>query len=286
MNLKNTSLSIPLYESLIIVIFTNMTDKNTLQKFDEFVDLVKTLRKECPWDREQTHKSLRICLIEEAYEVLESIDNGDQNELKKELGDLMLQVIFHSILGEETGDFTLADILELETEKLISRHPHVFGDVKLSTSESVKANWEKLKMKEGRTSALQGVPAELPALLRAYRIQDKASKTGFDWKESEPVFEKIKEELSELKENIDNNTPIEMIEDEFGDVLFSIVNYARFLKINPEDALRKTISKFTKRFTEMEVIAKTVLKKDLNEMSLEQMDEIWNSIKIKHIKQN
>ena len=262
-----------------------MTDKNTLQKFEEFVDLVKTLRKECPWDREQTHKSLRICLIEEAYEVLESIDNGDQNELKKELGDLMLQVIFHSILGEESGDFTLAEILQLETQKLISRHPHVFGDVKLNSSESVKQNWEKLKMKEGRTSALQGVPPELPALLRAYRIQDKASKTGFDWKESEPVFEKIKEELQELKDNIDSNTPIEMIEDEFGDVLFSIVNYARFLKINPEDALRKTISKFTKRFSEMEVIAKTEMKKDLNEMTLEQMDEIWNSIKAKKLKQ-
>ena len=260
------------------------TDKDTLDKFKEFVDVVYRLRKECPWDKEQTHQSLRRCLLEESYEVLEAIDKNDKIELKKELGDLILQVIFHSILGEETGDFTLKEVLEGETAKLIYRHPHVFAKEENNendiNSAQVKTNWEKLKMKEGRESVIDGVPAELPALFKAYRIQEKASKIGFDWKEKEPVYNKILEEVNELKENIEAGKPHEDIEDEFGDVLFSIVNYARFINVNPEDALRRTIEKFSSRFREME---KGFIDegRDIHSLTLEEMDDRWNKIKKK-----
>ena len=250
----------------------------TLLEFNKFVEIVKILRHECPWDREQTHESLRRCLMEEAYEVLEAIDSGDMTELKKELGDLMLQVVFHSVMAEETRDFNLADVMKEEREKLIARHPHVFGDIKVSGTEEVKANWEKLKLKEGRESSLDGVPEELPALLKAFRIQEKASKVGFDWKESEPVFNKILEEIEELKENVEEGKSKEEIEDEMGDVLFSIVNYSRFLKVNPEDALRGTIRKFTRRFKEIEKYAREE-GKIMENMSLEEMDAIWNKVK-------
>jgi len=253
-------------------------DKVLAEKFIGFVNIVKRLRSECPWDKEQTHESLRRCLLEESYEVLEAIDNNDMPELRKELGDLMLQVVFHGIMGEESSAFDLISVLDAETEKLISRHPHVFGDVKVSGSDEVKTNWEKLKQNEGRTSVLDGVPKELPALFRAYRIQEKAAKTGFDWKDVSPVYEKILEEISELKYNIESSTSQEKIEDEFGDVLFSIVNYARFIKINPEDALRKTIEKFIFRFQKIEEYAR---KNDLvlDDMTLEEMDEVWVRVK-------
>jgi MazG family protein len=253
-------------------------DKLLAEKFIEFVNIVRRLRVECPWDKEQTHKSLRRCLLEESYEVLEAIDNSDMNELRKELGDLMLQVVFHGIMGEETSSFNLVNVLESETEKLISRHPHVFGDVKVSGSEEVKTNWEKLKQKEGRVSVLDGVPKELPSLFRAYRVQEKAAKVGFDWKDVKPVYAKILEEISELKENIENAASQDMIEDEFGDVLFSIVNYARFIKINPEDALRKTIEKFIFRFRKIEDYAREN-KLVLDDMTLEEMDEVWVRVK-------
>ena len=249
-----------------------------LLEFNKFVEVVRILRKECPWDREQTHESLRRCLMEEAYEVLEAIDSGNRTELKKELGDLMLQVIFHSIMAEETKDFNLADVMRGEREKLIARHPHVFGDTKVSGTEEVKANWEKLKLKEGRKSSLDGVPEELPALLKAFRIQEKASKVGFDWKDSQPVFNKILEEIEELRENVEEGKSMEKIQDEMGDVLFSIVNYSRFLKINPEDALRGTIRKFAGRFKEIEKYAKSK-GKSMEDMSLEEMDEVWNRVK-------
>lgn len=257
-----------------------MTEKDKLlaEKFIEFVNIVRKLRVECPWDKEQTHKSLRRCLLEESYEVLEAIDNGDMNELRKELGDLILQVVFHGIMGEETSAFNLVDVLESETGKLISRHPHVFGDVKVTGSEEVKTNWEKLKQKEGRVSVLDGVPKELPSLFRAYRVQEKAAKVGFDWKDVKPVYAKILEEITELKENIENAASQDMIEDEFGDVLFSIVNYARFIKINPEDALRKTIEKFIFRFQKIEDYAKEN-KLVLDDMTLEEMDEVWVRVK-------
>lgn len=248
------------------------------KEFIKFVEIIKKLRTECPWDKEQTHASLRRCLLEESYEVLEAIDNNNLEELKRELGDLLLQVVFHTTISEERNEFTLSDVIKLENDKLIARHPHVFGDVKVKGSDEVKTNWEKLKSKEGRESTLDGVPKELPALFRAYRIQEKASKVGFDWDDEKPVYQKILEEINELKNNIDSGTEKEKVADEFGDVLFSIVNYARFLKINPEDALRKTIEKFVKRFQRIEEFAKSKNRK-LEEMSLEEMDKIWNKVK-------
>lgn len=247
-------------------------------EFIGFVEIVKRLRNDCPWDKIQTHLSLRRCLLEETYEVLEAIDENNTDELKKELGDLLLQVVFHSNIAEEENEFTLKEVIESETIKLIDRHPHVFGDVKVSDSEEVKRNWEMLKKKEGRKSIIDGIPEQLPALLKAYRIQEKASKVGFDWKEEEPVFDKIIEELDELKENVNSGKDIKEIEDEFGDVLFSIVNFARYHKINPEDALRRTVNKFKKRFNSIEDFARKN-ELELDKMSLEEMDEIWNKSK-------
>ena len=256
----------------------NPESKAVEKEFNEFVKIVKKLRIECPWDKEQTHASLRRCLLEESYEVLEAIDNNKLDELKKELGDLLLQVVFHTSIAEENNEFSLSDVINLETEKLVARHPHVFDNLKVSGSDEVKANWEKLKFKEGRESILDGVPKELPALFKAYRIQEKASKVGFDWKEEKPVYQKILEEIEELKKNINSVAVHSEIEDEFGDVLFSIVNYSRFLKINPEDALRKTIEKFITRFNKIEDYAKSTNKK-LEDMGLDEMDEIWNASK-------
>ena len=255
-----------------------MKSENPLNEFDEFVNIVRRLRKDCPWDRIQTHLSLRRCLLEETYEVLEAIDEGNMQELKKELGDILLQVVFHSNIAEENEDFTLSELILSETKKLIERHPHVFGDVQVKDSDEVKKNWEKLKKKEGRISVIDGIPEELPALLKAYRIQEKASKVGFDWKDEKPVFDKIIEEINELRNNTDTGKPVKEIEDEFGDVLFSIVNYSRYLKINPEDALRRTIKKFRERFQKIEKYAEEN-NKALDEMTLEEMDEIWNKAK-------
>ncbi|MCB0728171.1 MAG: nucleoside triphosphate pyrophosphohydrolase [Ignavibacteriae bacterium] len=257
-----------------------MNNENPLKEFDDFVNIVKRLRKDCPWDRIQTHLSLRRCLLEETYEVLESIDENNMPELKKELGDILLQVIFHSIIAKENNDFDLADVINSVRSKLIERHPHVFGDVKVADSDEVKKNWELLKKKEGRKSVIEGIPEQLPALLKAYRIQEKASKVGFDWKEEDPVFEKITEELHELRENVNNGKPLKDIEDEMGDVLFSIVNYSRFLKINPEDALRKTIKKFRDRFSKIEKFAEEN-NTPLENMTLEEMDVIWEKAKEK-----
>ena len=256
----------------------NPESKFVEKEFTEFVKIVKRLRNECPWDKEQTHASLRRCLLEESYEVLEAIDNNNLDELKKELGDLLLQVVFHTSIAEEKNEFSLSDVINLETEKLVARHPHVFDNLKVSGSDEVKANWEKLKSKEGRESILDGVPKELPALFKAYRIQEKASNVGFDWKEEKPVYQKILEEIEELKKNIDSGTDQREIEVEFGDVLFSIVNYSRFLKVNPEDALRKTIEKFIMRFNKIEDYAKSS-KRKLEDMTLEEMDEIWSASK-------
>jgi len=255
-----------------------LNSDNPLNEFDEFVNIVKRLRKDCPWDRIQTHLSLRRCLLEETYEVLEAIDEGSMQELKKELGDILLQVVFHSNIAEENEDFTLSEVIRSETNKLIERHPHVFGDVHVKDSDEVKRNWEKLKKKEGRISVIDGIPEELPALLKAFRIQEKASKVGFDWKDEKPVFDKIIEEINELRNNVNSGKPVKEIEDEFGDVLFSIVNYSRFLKINPEDALRRTIKKFRERFQKIEKYAEEN-KRVLDEMTLEEMDEIWNKAK-------
>ena len=243
--------------------------------FIELVHIVARLRKECPWDREQTHESLRAPLIEEAYEAIEAIDNQDFTELGKELGDLMLQIIFHSDLAAEAKTFTLEDLIRAETAKLIYRHPHVFADVKVSGADEVSLNWEQFKRKEtGRTSVLDGVPAILPALQRASRIQDKAAKVGFDWKEPESVLNKVREELDEFLKEQD---PIKK-EEEFGDLLFSLVNFSRHVKIEPETALREATKKFERRFRKVEALVESS-EKDWGGYSLIELDAIWNQIK-------
>jgi XTP/dITP diphosphohydrolase len=243
--------------------------------FEEFVGIVKRLRKECPWDREQTNDSIKANTIEEAYEVVEAIDNKNYEELKKELGDLLLHVIFHSTIAEEENHFKLDEVIKSIQEKLIRRHPHVFGDARVSGSEQVKQNWESIKMKEGRKSVVDGVPASLPALQKAHRLQEKASKVGFDWKNKEEVWKKVEEELEEIKGAESNH---EELENEFGDLFFSLVNYSRFLDINPENALRRTNEKFIRRF---QYVEKRINEsgKSLQESNLEEMDTYWSESK-------
>jgi MazG family protein len=245
--------------------------------FENLVDVVRRLRVECPWDKEQTHESLRYALIEEAYEVVESIDDKNLQELKKELGDLLLHVVYHSTIAEDNSEFTLPSVIQNAIDKLVRRHPHVFGDVKVSGPEEVKENWEKIKLSEGRESIVDGVPRELPALLRAFRVQEKASKVGFDWKRKEDVWKKVEEEVRELHSEaaIDSH---DRIEDEFGDLLFAIVNYARFLHVNPEYALRRTVDKFVTRFQYIERELKKQ-GKDITKTSLKEMDKLWEDAK-------
>jgi tetrapyrrole methylase family protein/MazG family protein len=232
----------------------------------------------CPWDREQTHESLKPYMLEEAYEVLETIDQKDMEGLKEELGDFILQSVFHAQIAEESGDFNMEDVLKTINDKLIRRHPHVFGDVQIKTAEEQKIHWETLKQKkEGKKSVIEGVPVSAPALLRAYRVQEKASTVGFDWNEISPVWDKIHEELGELKAEIDQDNR-ERIEEEFGDFLFAIVNLSRFIKVNPEDALRKSIDKFASRFGKVEERLKED-GKDIRKSTLEEMDAVWNQIK-------
>jgi MazG family protein len=249
----------------------------TETKFTDFVNIVKRLRKECPWDREQTHDSIKSATIEEAYEVVEAIDEKNYVELKKELGDLLLHIIFHSIMAEEEGHFTLDEVIDSVQEKLIRRHLHVFGERSVSGAEEVKKNWEEIKLDEGRKSVLEGVPAMLPALQRANRLQEKAAKIGFDWEKKEDVWKKVVEEMEEMHQ-ADGEGNQEELEKEMGDLFFALVNYARFLKVNPEDALRRTNEKFIKRFTyvEQKVIESG---KKINESNLREMDIYWNESK-------
>lgn len=247
------------------------------QRFTEYVNLVRTLRRECPWDREQTHQSIRQSLIEEAYEVVEAIDHNHQDELKKELGDLLLHVTLHSVMAEEKDSFTIDDVLMTSMEKLIRRHPHVFGETKAHGAAEVKQNWEKIKMSEGRQSVTDGIPKDLPALQKAYRLQDKASRVGFDWKQKDDVWKKVEEEIIELKEAERRSDP-ERIEEELGDLLFALVNYARFLNVNPESALRKANSKFSKRIRSIEEELGRRGKK-MADSTLEEMDGLWNDFK-------
>jgi tetrapyrrole methylase family protein/MazG family protein len=240
----------------------------------EYVAVVRRLRKECPWDREQTHQSIRHSLIEEAYEVVEAIDHKNLDELKMELGDLLLHVVLHSVIAEEESAFTLGEVISASSAKLIRRHPHVFGDTKVGSSEDVKNNWEKIKLAEGRTSLMDGVPRKMPALLRAHRLQEKASKVGFDWKRKEDAWKKVAEEIDELHE-AESERSHDHLEEEFGDLLFALVNYARFLKVNPESALSKSTRKFTKRFQRIEDEIRKQGKK-LEHSTLEEMDAIWN----------
>lgn len=249
----------------------------TESKFTDFVEIVKRLRKECPWDREQTNDSIKANTIEEAYEVVEAIDHKNYNELKKELGDLLLHVVFHTQIAEDDDHFTINDVIDSIQEKLIRRHPHVFGDVSVANSNEVKKNWEEIKLSEGREFVLDGVPHNLPALQRAHRLQEKAAKVGFDWEKKEDVWKKVIEEIEEMHQSEKEETK-EHLEKEVGDVFFAMVNYARFLDINPEDALRRTNEKFINRFNYVQKRVKET-GKAINESNLEEMDKYWNESK-------
>ena len=253
------------------------TRQQQLEAFNRLLDIMDDLRDKCPWDKKQTLESLRHLTIEETYELGDAILNNDLPEIKKELGDLLLHIVFYAKIGSETNDFDVADVCNDICDKLIHRHPHIYSDVVVADEEEVKQNWEKLKLKEGKKSVLEGVPKSLPALVKASRIQDKVKGVGFDWEESHQVWDKVQEELQELQEEVKFGNQ-DKIEAEFGDVLFSMINYARFLKVNPEDALERTNKKFIDRFTRMEAEA---LKggQYLHDMSLTEMDAIWNNIK-------
>lgn len=248
-----------------------------LAAFNRLLDIMDDLREKCPWDKKQTMESLRYLTIEEVYELGDAILDKNLEEVKKELGDVLLHIVFYAKIGSEKNAFDIADVCHAISEKLISRHPHIYGNVKADNEEQVKKNWENLKLKEGKKSVLEGVPNSLPALVKSNRIQEKVSGIGFDWEKPEQVFEKLQEELGELKHEI-NASNIEKMEEEFGDVLFSMVNYARFLKINPENALERTNKKFIKRFQYLEQKAKES-NKTLKEMTLQEMDVFWNEAK-------
>ncbi|WP_299148449.1 nucleoside triphosphate pyrophosphohydrolase [uncultured Dokdonia sp.] len=253
------------------------TRETQLQAFDRLLTIMDELRVGCPWDKKQTMESLRHLTIEETYELGDAILDNDLEEVKKELGDLLLHIVFYAKIGSETQDFDIADVANSISEKLISRHPHIYGDVDVANADEVATNWEKLKLKEGKKSVLEGVPRSLPALVKASRIQDKVSGVGFDWEEPQQVFEKVQEELEELQHEVNENNQ-EKIEAEFGDVLFSMINYARFLKVDPESALERTNKKFIKRFQYLEGKAKE-LNKDLSDMTLKEMDIFWEEAK-------
>ena len=247
--------------------------------FEDLVKIVKVLRKECPWDRKQTHQSIKDNLIEEAYEAVEAIDREDFEELKKELGDLLLHVVFHSRMATETEDFNIEDVIYAIQEKLIRRHPHVFGDTKTESEQEVAENWEAIKMKEGKKSVLDGLPAHLPALIKAQRMQEKAANVGFDWPEWHQVWDKLEEELAELKEVLEEQD-LEKSKEEFGDLLFSLVNVGRFFDLNAEDSLRMTNRKFIRRFRYIEEQVQSS-DRSMKEVSLEEMDGIWEEAKSK-----
>ena len=253
-----------------------------LAAFDRLLTIMDELREQCPWDKKQTIESLRHLTIEETYELSDAIMEGDMTEIRKELGDLFLHLVFYSRIASETQTFDVADVLNGICEKLINRHPHIYGDVKADTEEQVKANWEMLKLKEGNKSVLGGVPTALPALVKAMRIQEKARGAGFDWEEKQQVWQKVEEELQEFKQEFDvlENEAIDAqkAEGEFGDVLFSLINYARFININPETALEHTNKKFIKRFTYLEQKAKEN-GKSLQDMTLAEMDVFWEEAK-------
>ena len=251
--------------------------KNQLQAFERLLDIMDDLREKCPWDKKQTLQTLRHLTIEETYELGDAILDSNLQEVKKELGDLLLHIIFYAKIGSETNDFDIADVCNDICDKLIHRHPHIYSDVEVKDEEEVKQNWEKLKLKEGKKSVLEGVPKSLPALVKASRIQDKAKGVGFDWEEPHQVWDKVQEEIEELKEEVKAGNH-DKIESEFGDVLFSMINYARFLNVNPEDALERTNKKFIKRFQYLEEKAGG-LGKPLSEMSLAEMDVFWNEAK-------
>ena len=257
------------------------TRDQQLEAFRRLLDIMDELREQCPWDKKQTLESLRHLTIEETYELADAILDNDLEKVKKELGDVLLHIVFYAKIGSEKKAFDIGDVANAISDKLIDRHPHIYGDIVVKDEEEVKQNWEKLKLKEGKTSVLEGVPKSLPALVKANRIQDKVAGVGFDWEEPQQVWAKVQEELSELNEEVKNNNA-DNIESEFGDVLFSMINYARFIGVNPENALERTNKKFIKRFQFLEIAAKKE-GKELSDMSLTEMDVYWNESK-KHFK--
>ena len=247
--------------------------------FQRLLEIMDELRAKCPWDKKQTIESLRYLTIEETYELSESILQKDMDSIKKELGDLMLHLVFYSKIASESNSFDIKDVIENIIAKLIHRHPHIFGNVEVRDAKEVHDNWERIKLLEkGNKSVLSGVPAGLPAMVKAYRIQEKASGVGFDWEKPEQVWEKVLEELNELKEVVEGGADHKKKENELGDLIFAIVNYARFIDVNPEDALERTNRKFIKRFRHLEESARE-LKKPLHEMTLAEMDVYWNEAK-------
>ena len=250
--------------------------QDKLAAFERLLTIMDELRQQCPWDRKQTMDSLRHLTIEETYELTDAIMDGNMEEIKKEIGDIMLHMVFYSKIASEQNAFDMADSLNSICDKLVDRHPHIYGDVEVQNEEEVKANWEKLKLKEGKKSVLEGVPKSLPPLVKAVRIQDKARGVGFDWEHKDQVWEKVQEEIAEFKAEAEAET--DKVEEEFGDVLFSLVNYARFKGINPDDALEKTNKKFISRFQFLELESAKDGKK-MGEMSLEEMDFYWERAK-------
>lgn len=253
------------------------TRQQQLDAFNRLLDIMDDLREKCPWDKKQTLQTLRHLTIEETYELGDAILDNNLDEVKKELGDLLLHIVFYAKIGSETGSFDIGNVANDICDKLIHRHPHIYGDVVVADEEEVKQNWEKLKLKEGKKSVLEGVPKSLPALVKASRIQDKVKGVGFDWEEPHQVWDKVQEELNELQHEI-NTGNLDRIESEFGDVLFSMINYARFLNVNPEDALERTNKKFIKRFQYLESKSQE-LGKSLSDMTLAEMDVFWEEAK-------
>jgi len=247
------------------------------EAFSKLVQIMDELREQCPWDKKQTIHTLRSMTIEETFELADSITETDWKGIKEELGDLLLHIVFYARIGKEQNQFTLEEVITGINNKLIARHPHIYGDVKVESDEDVKRNWEKLKLKEGKKSVLSGVPKSLPATVKAMRLQEKAKQVGFEWEVKEQVWEKVEEESKELHEAVASGDR-DKIEDEFGDLVFSLINYARFLQIDAENALERTNKKFISRFTEMEQKA-LAAGRDLDSMTLEEMDAIWNAIK-------
>lgn len=253
--------------------------EDEIEAYADFVAIVRQLRRDCPWDREQTHESVKHLLIEEAYETVSAIDQEDWEDLKKELGDIFLHVVFHSVIAEQGGRFNLVDVITKETEKLVRRHPHVFGDADVEDVDQVLKNWEQIKLEEGeKKSALEGVPRHLPALLRAHRIQEKAAGVGFDFPERAGAWEKVEEEIREFHELAEADAPAEEKEKEFGDLLFALVNYARFTAVNPENALSRTNDKFARRFRHIEERLSERGKR-MKDVDLEEMDAFWDEAK-------
>ena len=257
-----------------------MTDSNSFSRLQEILD---ELREKCPWDKKQTIHSLRQLTIEETYELADAIAQDDWNEIKEELGDLLLHILFYAKIATEQNQFTIQDVIERNREKLIHRHPHIYGDVKVADEEEVKRNWENLKLKEGKKSILSGVPRSLAPLVQAMRIQEKAKQVGFEWDNKEQVWEKVEEEANELKAEVqamdEGKGSVEKMEEEMGDLLFSIVNYARFLNIDPDQALARTNKKFMKRFQAMEEVV-AAEGKQMTDLNLAEMDAIWNTVKL------